>query len=163
MLEGCKLFKFKLLVALCCVVVPAQILAQGAIVKWVDENGKVHFGDRPPVDKNVKVETIQKSAEELAAEAAAEDLAAQAKAAERAPARNMDPEKEIERIKYEAGIASTDSVGAIENRAQCRAAYPAENLSKNTKRGARVATNTAADKKLTECYENVCRYYDDCE
>ncbi len=30
----------------------------GKIVKWTDENGKVHFGDRPPVGSDVKVETI---------------------------------------------------------------------------------------------------------
>lgn len=29
------------------------------VVKWVDDQGRVHFGDAPPQDKNVKAEIIE--------------------------------------------------------------------------------------------------------
>ena len=33
----------------------------GITYKWVDENGKVHFSDRPPNDPNIKPEIIQQN------------------------------------------------------------------------------------------------------
>lgn len=43
-----------LLITLCC-----STLLQAGIYKWVDENGKVHFGDRPPESEQAEQVTVR--------------------------------------------------------------------------------------------------------
>ncbi|MCF6323891.1 MAG: DUF4124 domain-containing protein [Gammaproteobacteria bacterium] len=41
-----------LLVAVMCFFTPSPVAAE--IFKWMDDNGKVHFGDRPPAERQVE-------------------------------------------------------------------------------------------------------------
>lgn len=136
----------------------AVVQAQGAIVKWVDENGKVHFGDRPPKAKNIQVETIQRDASEILEEA---ETQMEEHDTEQVEEPEWDSEAEIERIKREAGIHQS-SGDAIETRSECFAAYPASAL-KRTARGLRQDISESASRDLEECLDNVCSYYDECE
>lgn len=45
--------KFVIAIALCCF----ALSAQAGLVKWVDENGTVHYGDQPPRD--TRAETVR--------------------------------------------------------------------------------------------------------
>ena len=49
----------------------SSVNAAGGIYKWVDEAGKVHYGDRPPAGDDS--ETVQVEREDPAAEAAAQE------------------------------------------------------------------------------------------
>ncbi|MDO6421118.1 DUF4124 domain-containing protein [Saccharophagus degradans] len=133
--------------------------SQGAIVKWVDENGKVHYGDRPPKDKKIQVETIQRDALELQEEA--EAAAAAELEAEQVEEPEWDSEAEIARIKRDAGISQGGSGDSIETRDQCFAAFPPPPL-KRTARGLRQAGSALSGGELDECLNNVCNYYDEC-
>lgn len=46
-----------LILALSAILLVPSVSAK-QIVKWVDENGKVHFSDKPPVDKKIETEKI---------------------------------------------------------------------------------------------------------
>ncbi|NVJ68607.1 MAG: DUF4124 domain-containing protein [Gammaproteobacteria bacterium] len=51
------------LVALSTVLIYSQSTQAGKIYKWKDENGKIHFSDKPPKNKQLKAEA--KSVEEV--------------------------------------------------------------------------------------------------
>ena len=35
------------------------VIASAGVYSWTDENGKVHFGDRPPIDREAEVITVR--------------------------------------------------------------------------------------------------------
>ena len=47
----------KKLILLSLVLVPGMAFAQ-SFSKWVDEDGQVHYGDRPPIDDNIDADPI---------------------------------------------------------------------------------------------------------
>lgn len=63
-----KLFNIFLLVAL--VSLPQQAYSQ--VYKWVDEDGKVHYGDQPPMDRDAERVEVTVSKSDASNEQAAE-------------------------------------------------------------------------------------------
>lgn len=52
--------------ALAAVLLGAALPAAAGVYKWVDKNGKTHYGDRPPPEEVAKVEEVNRSGVPLA-------------------------------------------------------------------------------------------------
>lgn len=82
--------------------------AADAIYRWVDENGVVHFGDRPPANTAAEILSIQQSNSSDSATATDSDNADLSKPAE--PQASATQQKRAERAEKRAELEANEKI-----------------------------------------------------